>query len=78
MTTIAYLYAKILVLRRSKPSNLGIVTDGIQNNAMNCTVDKMQAQPIQMETRAEPQLSSNYNYHSIINMNPVKANPRIP
>jgi hypothetical protein len=78
MATIAYPYAKILILRKSKPSIFGIVTDGIQNNAMNCTVDRMQAQPIQMETRAEPQLSSNYNSHSIMNMNPVYANPRIP
>jgi hypothetical protein len=58
MATIAYAYGKILLLRRSKPSIFGVVTDGIQKNAVNCTVDRMHAQPIQMETRAELQLSS--------------------
>ncbi len=76
MTIIAYLYAKILILQKPECAHFGFLIDG--NDASYYTLDRMQAQLIEMKNRAEPQKSSKCNPHSTINMNPVEANPRIP
>ncbi len=80
MAIIARKFVKGLKERRSEPQAFEVETDFTRNNAMDYTINGIQAQPtpypIQMANKSENSPSKDIDPMKSINMSPIHENPK--